>query len=280
VFVDRFSFDQMPKYEDVDGDFEYLDLSQTSMPYTQLLEVMSDLSSDTMLKQVDLSTLITEEDAQQPAIMEDIIFGLQSAFETNITLTALDFEGNHLGDSGPCSGSLHRLDYLKELTSALLHSSITRLDISRNKIIGSHSRVYSSFSDLLRLYGAQQCQVLRCRQNSLHNQAFSLISYILGPFSVLMELDLSDNLIGLDPFGNNNSEQTRQVCLVLGQTHSLVRLYLPRNHLTSEDIVYISEAVQKLPGLNLLDISGNQLTETGMSALADAVQGHANLKGK
>lgn len=270
----------MPKYEDVDGDYEYLDLSNTKMSYTELLEVMSDLSGDTMLKQVDLSTLITEQDAQQPAVMEEIIFCLQSALESNITLTALDFEGNHLGDSGPCSGSIHRLDYLKELTSALVQSTITRLDISRNNIIGSQSRVYSSFSDLLRLYGAHQCQVLRCRQNSLHNQAFSLTSYILGPFSVLVELDLSDNSIGLDPFGNNNSEMTRQVCLVLGQTHSLVRLYLARNYLMSEDIVYISEAIQKLPGLNILDISGNQLTETGMSALADAVQGHANLKGK
>lgn len=270
----------MPKYDDVDGDYEYLDLSNTKMSHTELLGVMSDLSGDTMLKQVDLSTLITEEITQQPAVMEEIIYGLQSSLETNITLTALDFEGNHLGDYGPCTGSIHRLDYLKELTSALLQSTITRLDISDNNIIGSQSRVYSSFSDLLRLYAAQQCQVLRCRRNSLHNQAFSLTSYLLGPFSILIELDLSDNLIGLDPFGNHNSEMTRQVCLVLGQTHSLVRLYLARNHLISEDIIYISEAVQKLPGLNLLDISGNQLTETGMRALADAVQGHANLKGK
>jgi Ran GTPase-activating protein (RanGAP) involved in mRNA processing and transport len=270
----------MPKYEDIDGDYEYLDLSGTAMPYTDLLEVLSDLSGDTMLKQVDLSNLITLEDAAQPRVMEEIIFVLQNALETNFTLTALDFEGNHLGDSGPCNGSLHRLDYLKELTSSLIKSTITRLDLSQNNILGTQRRVLSSFSDLLRLYGAKQCQVLRCRQNSLHNQAFSLISYILGPFSVLTELDLSDNLIGLDPFGNQNSEMTRQVCLVLGQTHSLVKLSLARNSLSSEDIVYLSESIQKLPGLNYFDISGNLLTETGVPALAEAVQGHANLKGK
>lgn len=270
----------MPKYDDVDGDFEYLDLSKTKMSYTQLLEVLGDLSSDSMLKQVDISTLITEDDASQPIIMEEIMYTLRGALESNITLTALDFEGNHLGDYGPCNGSIHRLDYLKELTTSLISSTITRIDISRNNIIGNHTRVYSSFSDLLRLYCKSQCHVLRCRQNSLHNQAFSLVTHILGPFSILMELDLSDNCIGLDPFGNSNSEMTRQVCIVLGQTNSLVKLYLARNHLSSEDIVYISEAIQKLPGLNLLDISGNQLTETGMTALADAVKGHANLKGK
>jgi Ran GTPase-activating protein (RanGAP) involved in mRNA processing and transport len=270
----------MPKYDDVDGDYEYLDLSGTSMSYTDLLEVLCDLSGDTMLKQVDLSTLITLEDATEPYVMEEILYGLQGALETNTTLTALDFVGNHLGDFGPCSGSRHRLDYLKELTSSLLKSSITRLDLSSNNILGPHSRVLSSFSDLLRLYGATHCHALRCQKNSLHNQAFSLISAILGPFSVLTELDLSDNLIGLDPFGNQNSEMMRQVCVVLGQTHSLVKLSLARNSLTSEDVVYLSEAIQKLPGLNFFDISGNHLTETGVPALADALQGHANLRGR
>lgn len=270
----------MPRYDDIDGDYEYLDLSTTEMSSQELLEVLTDLSGDTMLKQVDLSNRIKLEDARQPSIMEDIIFTLKEAITANTTLIALDFEGNYLGDFGPCNGSIHRLDYLKELTTSLIESTITRVDISNNNIIGTQRRVYSSFADFLKKYCIGRCEVLRCRQNSIHNQAFSLIAPILGPFSCLVELDLSDNKIGLDPFGNANSENTREVCLVLSQTHTLAKLYLARNCLSSEDIGYISEAIQILPRLNLLDISGNNLTETGMPALALAVQSHSNLKGK
>lgn len=270
----------MPKYDDIDGDYEYLDLSTTNMTHQELLEVLSDLSNDTMLKQINLSKKIKLEDAIEPAIMEDIIFGLKEAISTNKVLIALDFEGNYLGDYGPCNGSRHRLNYLKELTNSLIESTIKRIDISNNNILGNQKRVYSSFADFLRKYCAGRCEVLRCCNNSLHNQAFSLISPILGPFSCLIELDLSDNKIGLDPFGVPNSENTREVCLVLSQTHTLERLYLARNHLSSEDICFISEAIQILPRLNLLDITNNDLNETGMPALSQALQSHTNLKGK
>ena len=270
----------MPKYDDIDGDYEYLDLSTTELSISELLVVFSDLSNDTMLKQVDLSTKVKLEFVSQPAIMEDIIFGLKDSISTNVTLIALDFIGNHLGDFGPCTGSIHRLDYLKELTTSLAKSTIKRIDISNNNILGNHKHVYSSFSDFIRIYCVGRCEILRCQFNSLHNQAFSLISPILGPFSCLIELDLSDNKIGLDPWGNVNSENTRDVCLVLSQTHTLERLYLARNSLSSEDIGYISEAIQILPGLNFLDICGNNLTETGMPALALAIQSHTNLKGR
>ena len=36
----------------------------------------------------------------------------------------------------------------------------------------------------------------------------------------------------------------------------------------------------KLPGLNVLDLSGNRFTETGMDSLREGIQGHANLRGR
>lgn len=231
----------MPKYDDVDENFEYLDLCNEVMPYTNWMEMIADLAGDAMIRQIDLGYTIKYVDAKIPSRFEEIIGALCNSLEFNKHLTALDFSGNHLGEFGPYPFSPHSWDYVKTLTATLIKSTITRLDLSDNMICSPSGQVYSSLSDLLHIYVAQKCTHLRLRKNELHSQAFAIIGCLFGPSSFLIELDLNHNRIGLDPFGNSNVDVVARVSNVLSQTHSLRILMLGYNFLTNDALVYISD---------------------------------------
>ena len=152
----------MPKYDDVDENFEYLDLSNQSMPYADWMDVIADLAGDAMIRQIDLSYTIKYEDAEVPSTFEQIIGSLCDSIETNKHLTALDFSGNHLNEFGPYPASPHSWDYVKTLTASLKKSTIRRLDLSDNMILSPSGRVYSSLADLLHVYVIDQCEHFRC----------------------------------------------------------------------------------------------------------------------
>jgi len=66
--------------------------------------------------------------------LELFFSNLNQAIELNVSLTALDIGGNHLGDFSPHPANNHKVDYLNTLAVSLKKSRITHLDLSGNSI--------------------------------------------------------------------------------------------------------------------------------------------------
>lgn len=270
----------MPRYDDVDATYQYLDMSSKNMGVDGLVEILADLSDDHMIKQIDISRNLCKEDASRPESMESVMKSLCHALETNKCLTALDFVGNHLGDYSPQGTNLHGMHYMDCFAQSLAKSAVVRLDISENLLLGDTSRKYSGLSSFVRKYMSSHGKIVKLRFNALHSQACSIIAGALHPYSRLVELDLSDNALGVDPFGDRCNEGLRDLAKCAGVCQSLKVLRLSRNFLHDEEIICLAGAIQRLHNFNLLDISGNYCTSFGVEALADAILFHSNLKGK
>lgn len=154
------------------------------------------LPGDGMILQLDLSDNISLQEADNPDEMEKLSKTICLCLEHNSTLLALEFANNNLGYYGPYPLSLHAVDYFKDVIKALPKSTVRRLDISGNYILGPSNKILSTWALLLRLYCKQQCEVLRARNNGISSPALSLVASILGPTAIIEELDLSDNMAG------------------------------------------------------------------------------------
>lgn len=187
----------MPCFDDIDSKYEYMNLSSRNMTFDDMNDFLSDMSGDGMILQLDLSDNITLEMADSPEDMEKFTKTMCLCLEHNKTLVALEFADNHLGSFGPFPLSRHAVDYLKDVFRSLSRSSVRRLDISGNCVLGPGNKILSSWALLLKSYCPQRCEVLRARHNALSSPALSLVASILGPDSILEELDLSDNLTGV-----------------------------------------------------------------------------------
>lgn len=153
-------------------------------------------AGDGMILQLDLSDNISLQDADHPEEMEKLTKTMCLCLEHNRTLLALEFANNHLGYYGPYPLSLHAVDYFKDVIKALPKSSVRRLDISGNYILGPGNKILSTWALLLRKYCKQQCEVLRARHNGISSPALSLVTSILGPAAIIEEIDLNDNMAG------------------------------------------------------------------------------------
>jgi Ran GTPase-activating protein (RanGAP) involved in mRNA processing and transport len=85
-------------------------------------------------------------------------------------------------------------------------------------------------------------------------------------------------LAGLDAFGNVNSEGIYSFTRVLGMSPRLSILKMARNQLHDQDAIFLSECLSSMPGLQVLDLSGNNIGPNGMKALKLFIVGHCNLK--
>ena len=186
----------MPCFDDFDPKFEYMNLSNRNMSFDDLNDFLSDMSGDGMVLQLDLGANITLAMADQPTHMEKLVHTLCLCLEYNKTMLALEFADNNLGYYGPYPLSLHAVDYFKEVIKALQKSTVRRLDISGNFILGPSNKILSTWALLLKTYCKQQCEVLRARNNCISSPALSLMSCILGPTSIIEEIDLNDNRAG------------------------------------------------------------------------------------
>jgi Ran GTPase-activating protein (RanGAP) involved in mRNA processing and transport len=271
----------MPAYPEVDEVYEYLDMKNQNLGINELVDIFASLSEDRILKQLDLSYNISKDDCNNHESMELLVSTMIDTLHANKSLTALDFCGNHLGDFWPHPLNNHNLEYIKEVTKALKTSSVRKIDMSDNLLIGETGRVYSGLSDFIHKY-VIPCDVhtLKLRANHLHSQAIAIISDALGSYSKLVELDLSDNCCGLDSFGNVNPEGSVGFSKVASQSHALRRLNLSRNNLHDTDIIALSEAFSKMPSLNYLDLNTNNITFIGMEAFKDVLIAHCNLRGR
>ncbi len=116
-----------------------------------------------------------------------------------------------------------------------------------------------------------------CRFSRLNSQCFQTISTCLGPFSNMTFLDLSDNIGGLDPRNQRNSEGIKAITLCLGHSLHMRVLKLARNFLRDEDVVCIAEVLHNMPQFQDLDLAGNYCRQGGAKALKLAIISHSVL---
>jgi len=268
---------KMPCFDDFDPKYEYMNLANRNMSYDDINDFLSDMSGDGMLLQLDLSDNISLQMADNPDEMEKLTKTLCLCLEHNQTMLAFEFANNNLGYYGPYPLSLHAVDYFKDVIKSLPKSTVRRLDISGNYILGPSNKILSTWALLLKMYCKKQCEVLRARNNGISSPAISLLGSILGPDAIIEELDLNDNMAGLDAFGNVNSEGIYSFTRVLGMSPKLCILKLARNHLHDQDAIFLSECLCAMPGLQELDLAGNFIGPHGMVALKLFIVGHCNL---
>ena len=162
------------------------------------------------------------------------------------------------------------------LADALCKSKVRRVDLSDNHLTGHAFRKFSGLARLISHCIPYGFEVFRLRKNGINSLGLALFSGALGGLSNLQELDLSDNMIGKDPFGRHNNEGMRAICINLSQTHSLKKLLLARNFLQDEEIIELSRAICRMPNLALLNLAGNEMRGIGMEALKAAIVGHGS----
>jgi hypothetical protein len=266
----------MPTYDDIDEKYEYLDLSCKNMSNDEIKDILEDLVEDTMIKHINLSYNVSLDVASDPDAMDDLIASLTHALRENDCLLALDWVGNHLGDNGPHPPNDHYTEYIIVLADAVAQSSVVRIDLSDNMLTGKKNRKFSGLARFIKMCIPHKHQVFRFRSNGINSLGIALFSGALGLESSLQELDLSDNLGGKDPYGRDNSEGIRSLCINLSQTHSLKKLKLARNCLHDEEIIELSLAISKMPNLSHLDLAGNEFRGVGMEALKDAAISHGS----
>jgi len=264
-------------YENVDSNFEFLNLSGKQLYVTGLLSVLSDLTDDKILKHLNISDNVSFEEGQKPSKMRALQAALRDALSQNTCLTALDLAGNHMFDCTMHPVNEHLSDYTHDLTDTLCMSRITHLDVSNNCIVGPTSRIHSGLAYLVRRYVLPKAVAFKCRDNMLNSQCLFTIAEGLGVYSSITELDLSNNYGGLDAQGMPNNEGTVVLARALSQTLQLRILRLARNSFRDDDIAAIAEAVGCIPTCQILDLSGNMCGVLGMRGLKIALDHHSTL---
>lgn len=190
-------------YESINPQYEYLDLSRHHLTADGVLSVLDDLLEDTMIKHVNLSYNILLEEWSNPRKIEVFFKGLRKRLVRNTHLVALDLAGNHLFAYHPHPSNEHVKMYEKELTEILKASTITHIDVSYNNMTGNTGREVAGLMYFCTKYMVQ-AKAFQCRGNHLHSQGIQAVCSCLGIYSTLTYLDVSDNLIGVDPLGKRN----------------------------------------------------------------------------
>jgi len=260
-------------------DHEYMNMSRKGLGVDDIEEIMINMKEDTFIKHLNLNNNLSSSQASKPTRMVQLHKCIRGALKVNKTLTALDLAFNHLFDQYEHPSNEHVHNYMKELTDSLMKSKIRHLDISGNYMCGIGGREYAGILYMMRKYCKEGgLRTLKVRENRLHSQGVAAVSEGLGAFSVLEELDLRDNFIGLDPTGCFNSEGMMLLSRQISMTKSLQVLKLARNALRDEDLSWLAASVAYMPRIMELDLSGNQLTGIGMMSLKDAIISHSALE--
>ncbi len=262
-------------------DHEYMNMSGKGLGVDELDKIFINMKEDTFVKHLNLTRNVSSMEANKPARMVQLQKSIRGALKVNKTLTALDLGYNHMFDHFEHPTNEHVFNYMKELTDSLMKSKVKHLDISGNTMCGAGGREYAGIVYMMRNYCKMGgLKTLKVRDNRLHSQGCAAVSEGLGPFSHMEVLDLRDNFLGLDPTGAFNSEGMMHLSRMMSVTKTLKVLQLARNALRDEDIGWLASSIMYMPGLQELDISGNQLTGIGMGAIRDTIISHAALEGE
>ncbi|XP_072894902.1 NACHT, LRR and PYD domains-containing protein 12-like [Hemitrygon akajei] len=228
---------------------------------------------------------------------------LASALSTNPSLTDLDLSYNELEDSGVklVSAALRNPECkiqklwltrvgltdsgAEDLVSALsTNRSLTELDLSNNKLGDSGVKLVSA---ALRNPECKIQKLWLTRVGLTDSGAEDLVS-ALSTKPSLTELDLSDNKLGdsgvkLVSVALRNPECTIQklglynvgltdsgaadLVSALSTNPSLTGLNLRSNSLTDRSVPALRRLILTLPSLKLIELTGNQFSETGRKEL-------------
>eukprot|EP01035_Chromulina_nebulosa_P029737 gene29737-39439_t len=262
-------------YEGIES-YEYLDLSRRKLGLKGVIHVLEDASQDNIIKHINLSYNVTADEVENPKNMTLFIKDLKRCLYHTNSLIALDLGGNNLFHYSPHPFNEHLRNYLQELTTILIRSKIRHIDLSDNSIAGQGSRELKSLLEFVNKFILTRAQSFVCKSNNLNSQSFRVISNGLGIHSMLTYLDLSDNFGGMDPRKVANSEGIECICNLLAQSLNMKVLKLARNYLSDQDISMIFAAVESMPRMQLVDVSGNLCTlRQGADSLIQAISSHS-----
>lgn len=261
-------------YEEVNPEFEYLDLSYRGLGPNGILEVLQDITGDQILKQVNFSYNIIAEQFREPKQVEEFIKVFKRIMSKHRTLTAIDLAGNHLFRNHPHPTNEHTKNYQVVLCAALKATKITHIDLSDTNITGHSGRELMGLTHLMKNFMIHG-KAFKCRMNKINSQGVWAISNALGAFSSLTFLDLSCNVAGLDPSGRHNSEGIAALAMSLKQSLHMRVLKIADNHLEDDDFVFIADALSFMPQFQDLDVSSNQCRTNGARALKLAIISHS-----
>ena len=261
-------------YEFLDPNYEYLDLSHRDLGLQGILDVLQDMTGDTIIKQVNFNYNITPEEFRDPKREEYFIKIFKKIMSKHRTLTAIDLAGNHLFRNHPHPTNEHTKNYEVLLCTALLATKITHLDLSDNNLAGNTGRELMGVTHLMKNFMVNG-KALKARLNKLNSQGMWAISNCLGAFSSMTFLDVSCNLGGLDPSGRQNSEGIAALAMALKVSLHLRVLKIAENHLVDDDFVHIAEALQNMPQFQDLDAASNHCRTNGARGLKLAILSHS-----
>lgn len=248
-----------------------LELCNSALGVDEVCDIIMDLSTDTLLRYFGCANNISFEEAASPSNMAMFFQTLQRCLYKNRNLLFLDFASNHLFSNRPSPGNEHMTDYLLKLTEILCDSSIEKIDLSGNCVIGKTGTQHTGLGNLVKRFLVRQGKAFICRHNGLHSQSFALIADGCGIYSSLQYLDLSDNFGGVGSFGEPSSNGMLVLCTHLRQTPKLKVLKLARNRLRDEDFSHVAWAITGMTNLKCLDLSGNLCHSAGMEPLREAI---------
>lgn len=257
-------------------DDEYLDLSHRALGVEGVLDVLRDVAEDVKLRHLNLSGNIDRAELDTPTALERFFKKLRRFLTANQTLTALDLAENSLFVHHPHATNAHNLVYERELCDILLDTAVTHVDVSGNMIAGPSGRELSGLVYFMQQWGSprRRGKAFQCRSSGLSSQGLRAAVFLLGEQSSLTYLDLSDNLGGLDPSGNQSSDGVSALAAAITRSHRLKTLKLARNRLRDSDLVLLADAIQTMPNFQSLDVSGNQSRHYGCRALRIALISH------
>jgi hypothetical protein len=199
----------------------WLDLENKNMGIEDITGIFSDLGHDTYLKLFSCSGNISAQDAYSVSKMKELISAIQKCLYKNRTLRMLHMANNNLFLCTPSPQNEHTINYLVKLAEILADSTITKIDLSNNIMIGTYGIQQMGLGVLVRRFLGRQGRGFVCRSNGLHSQSLALIADCMGIYSSMTYLDLSDNCGGLGSFGEPNSNGMFALCTHLRQTPNL-----------------------------------------------------------
>ena len=140
-----------------------LEIANSALGVDEVCDIIHDLSTDTLLRYFGCANNISFEEAASPSNMAMFFQTLQRCLYKNKHVLFLDLASNHLFSHRPSPGNEHMTDYLIKLTDILCDSSIEKIDLSGNCVIGRSGTQHTGLGNLVKRFLARQGKALICR---------------------------------------------------------------------------------------------------------------------
>lgn len=231
------------------------------------------LQSSDAVTHLDLSSCSPDH-----ASVEPLLSALYMTLPRLPVLRSLNLSNTCIFNIAPHPLNSHPIESLIQFCDALTKSSISELDVSSTRIVGTSCREHKGFMYLCTHFLARQCTIFTCMQNKLHATALSCVSQSLHlPSLRLIELNLSYNALANDNNGKHCDTGVMDMANALQVNTTITRLCLAYNSFTDEDIARLATAMHKMLQLNHLDLAGNECSSLGCAVLGLLLVHHASL---